>query len=101
MVRGLKSEVQIASPAAQVDAADDQLFVASGHQCVYFLNDLRQRQGTAVAADTGDHTERAAVIAPVLDFEVGPRRGVLMTVGGLKNRGGEEFSMGEDVGDVE
>jgi hypothetical protein len=50
-----------------------------------------------MAADAGDDAEGAAIVASVLNFEVGAGAGVF--VGGFEDWGGEEFGVGEDVGD--
>ena len=65
------ASIQIASPAAEVDAADHHFAVACGHQRVHFANHLSQRQRPAVAADARDHAEGAAIVASVLHLEVG------------------------------
>ena len=92
---------QIASPAAEVDAADHDFAVACGYQRVHLANDLRQRQRPAVAADARNHAERAAVVASVLHFEVGAGAIIFVSAGGIEHGGGEQFGVGEDVGDEE
>jgi hypothetical protein len=54
-----------------------------------------------VAADAGDHAERAAVVASVLHFEVGASAvgWLRFLVCRFEDGGGEEFGVGEDVGD--
>ena len=54
-----------------------------------------------MAADAGDYAERAAVVASVLNFEVGAGTIVFASAGwvcGFEDGGGEKFGVGEDVG---
>jgi hypothetical protein len=55
---------------------------------------LIQLHGTALAADEGDHTEGAAIVAAILHFEIWP----CAFVGGVEDRRSEKFGMSENVG---
>src|SRR5580658_7919552 len=68
---GRKPALQIASPAAEINAADHDFPVACGDQRVHLANNLRQRQRPAVSAHTRDHAEGATVVTSVLHFKVG------------------------------
>ena len=53
-----------------------------------------------MATDAGDYAEGAAVVAAVLHFEVGAGAGILRKLAnGFEDGGGEQFGVGEDVGD--
>ena len=52
------------------------------------------RRRTWLNANIGNDAEGAAVVASILDFEIGA--GAL--VGGVENRRGQQFGVGEDVG---
>ena len=53
-----------------------------------------------MAADAGDDAEGAAIVASVLDFEVEAGAGVFCGIAvGFEDGSGEEFGVGEDVGD--
>ena len=58
-----------------------------------FADDLVRGEAAGFAAHERDHTERAAVVAAVLDFE--DRAGVVGFA--ALDGGGEEFGVGEDV----
>jgi len=94
-VRGLRSDLQIAPPSPKIDSTDYNFAIACFYERVYFTNNFIQLKRTALATHIGDHTERAAIIATVLHLEVGA--GTL--VGGVEDRGGKQFGVGEDVGD--
>jgi hypothetical protein len=78
--------------------------VARGYQSVHLANDLMWQERTAVAADAGDYAEGAAIVATVLNFEVRASAIVrVRSVGacGFEDGSGEEFGVGENVGDEE
>ena len=56
-----------------------------------------------MAADTGNHAEGAAIVAAVLNFEIGASAIVFVRaripVGRFEDGRGEQFGVGEDVGD--
>src|SRR6202040_971431 len=89
------SEVPVSAPSAQIDAADDQFAVTGFQQAVHFADDPVQTERTALAAHVGNHTERAAIVATVLHFEIG----TCPFIGGVEDRGSEEFGVRENVGD--
>src|SRR5579863_2392796 len=86
---------QISSPAAQVDAADDDFAVSSGDQCIHFADDSMSFERPAVPANKGNHAKGATIVAAVLHFEIGT--GAL--VGGIEDGRGQQFGVSEDVGD--
>ena len=53
-----------------------------------------------MATDAGDYAEGTAVVASILHFEVGTSA-VLKMVGGFEDGRGQQFGVGEDVGDEE
>jgi hypothetical protein len=76
--------------------------VACGYESVHLANDLIWRERTALAADAGDYAEGAAIVATVLNFEVGASASVRVRSGrvcGFEDGSGEEFGVGENVGD--
>ena len=87
---------EVAAPAAQVDAAQDHLAItaASSRTCSHHLFG---RRAAAAAAHEGDDAERAAVVAAVLDLQVGARA----VAGGVFDRRGEEIALREDIADVD
>ena len=87
--------MRITAPAAQIDSGNDHFAIAGGDQRLNFADDFSQGQRAALASNVGDHAEGAAVVAAVLHFQVGT--GAL--VGGVEDRGGLQFGVGEDVGD--
>jgi hypothetical protein len=63
---------------------------------------LMWRERTALAADAGDYAEGAAIVASVLNFEVRASAIVRARSGGVcgfEDVRGEEFGVGENVGD--
>jgi hypothetical protein len=78
--------------------------VACGYESVHLANDLMWRERTALAADAGDYAEGAAIVATVLNFEVRASAIVRVRSGGVcgfEDGSGEEFGVGENVGDEE
>ncbi len=90
----LRAAGQVPSPPAQVDSGNYHFAIACAHQRFDFANHFVQRQRAALSADVGNHAERAAVVAAVLHLQVGTSA----LVGGVEDRRGLEFGMGEDVG---
>ena len=64
-------EGEIAAPAAEVDAGEDELVTAGGEEAVDLGEDLVEGQAARVTAGGWDDAEGAAVGAALLDFEVG------------------------------
>src|SRR5277367_1462289 len=95
----LKPALQIASPAAEIDSANYHFAIAGIYQRVHFADDLVHRERAALAANIRDDAERAAIVASVLHFEVGPGTLVFIWTRCLENGRCEEFGVGEDVGD--
>lgn len=62
---------QIASPASEIDTAEDDLAVVTG-EVADLGNDIGQGGTPTPTADSGDDAEGAAIAASVLDLEVGP-----------------------------
>ena len=85
-----------AAPAAQVDAAQHYLAVPR-RQRAHLFHSLRGRHAAAAPAHERDDAERAAVVAAVLDFQVGAGA----VARGIFDRGGEEFALGEDIAHVD
>src|SRR5271157_3513927 len=92
-VRGLGFEVS--SPSPEIDAAEDDFAVTRIHQRADFAEDAVYFQRAALATDVGNYAEGTAVIASVLDFQVGA--GALISR--VEDGSGQEFGVGEDVGD--
>ena len=94
-VQGLAPEVQIPSPSAEIDPADNDLPIPRSHQRVDFADDPLGIQRAALAANIRDHAKRAAIVAAVLNLEIGARA----FVSGIEHGSSQQFSVGEDVGD--
>ncbi len=87
---------RLAAPAAQVDAAQHDLAIAPA-QAAHLLDHLLRRRAAAAPAHERNDAERAAVVAAVLDLQIGARavaRGVL-------HRRGEEIVLRENIADVD
>src|SRR5580700_7066953 len=86
---------RFAPPAAETDAGEHHLAIACC-EMAHLFHDLVGRGAAAASAHEGNDAERAAVIAAILDLEVGPR-----TMGGRAfHRRGEEFVLIENIADV-
>ena len=59
---------QVAAPGAEVDAAEDDLFVAGGGEASDFSDHLVGRHAAALAAHKWDDAIRTAEIAAILNF---------------------------------
>jgi len=92
-VGGLRSEVS--SPAAEIDPAEDDFAIAGVDQRVHLANDPIGRKRTALTADVGNHAEGTAVVAAVLNFQVGAGA----FIGGIEDGSSQEFGVSEDIGD--
>jgi hypothetical protein len=93
----LAARAPLAAPAAEVDTSENDFGIAGGGEALGFSDDPVRGGGAGFAADAGDNAKGAAVIAAVLDLEVGAG-----TVSGRAFDGGvEEFVLGEDVADVD
>ena len=86
---------EIAAPGTEVDAAEDDLFVACGRKIADFGDDGCGREAAAFSANERDDAECAAVVATVLDFESGA--GVVGFA--TEDRGDEDVVLIEDVAD--
>jgi len=62
---------KITAPGAEIDAAQNDFFVAGIGEAANFVEDGFRCQATAFSADNGDDAEAAAVVAAVLDFQNG------------------------------
>ncbi len=61
---------QIASPLAEVDAAQHQFLVAIGHQLIDVAQHFSQRKRATASAHKRNHAERTAIVAAILHLEV-------------------------------
>ncbi len=82
---------EIAAVGAEVDAAEDDFFVAGVGEMTDFLDDFVGREAAAFAADEGDDAVGAAAVAAVLNFQ----RGASGVGFAAENWRGEEFGSGE------
>ena len=87
---------QIAPPPAEIDPGNHHLAIACVNQLLDFMQHFVKIQRPAVAAHRRNDAERAAVVAAILNFEIGT--GAL--VRGIEYRRGQQFSVSEDVGNV-
>ena len=87
-LRGL----EVASPAAEVDARQDQLFSALIDEAADIVEAGGEGDGARGPAGGGDDAEGAAIAASILHFEVGAG---LVGVGGEGERG--QLGVGEGV----
>ena len=62
---------EIASPGAEIDAAENDFFVAGAREAADFVEDGFGREAAASSADEGDNAEGAAVVAAILNFQGG------------------------------
>ena len=85
--------LQVPAPAPQIDARDHHLAIARLDQLAHLAQYFFPGQRPAAPAHRRNHAERAAVVAAILHFEVGPRA---LRAGG-KHRRGEQLGMREDV----
>ena len=88
------SAVQVSAPTAQIDSADHDFAISAVHERVDLANDAIHFERAALPADVGNDTEGAAVVASILYFEVRARA----LVGGIEDRRGQQFRVGENVG---
>ncbi len=84
-----------ASPAAEIDPAQHYFAIALG-QMPHLRNNLIGGSAAASSAHEWNDAERAAVIAAVLDLEVGARA----IAGRVFHRGGEKIVLRENITDV-
>ena len=84
---------QVPAPAPQINARDHHLAIARLDQLAHLAQYFFPGQRPAASAHRRNHAERAAVVAAILHFEVGPRA---LRAGG-KYRRSEQLGMGEDV----
>src|SRR6202042_2848814 len=84
---------------AEVDATDHQFAIACFDQRIYFAQDFLQRQRSAVAAHVGDYAEGTAVVASILNFEVGSGSLAVMSIAErIEYRSGQQFGVSENIG---
>jgi hypothetical protein len=93
-VRQAHAAPWLAAPAAQVDATQDYFAIAAA-EAAHLLDHLVRRRAAAAPPDERNDAERAAVIAAVLDLQVGARA----VAGGVLHRRGEEVVLREDIAD--
>ncbi len=94
-VRGLRSEVQVPSPPPQINSADHHFAIARLDQPIHFANDAVRLQRSALPTHERDHAKRAAIVAPILNLEVGSSA----LVGGVEDGSSQQLSMRENIGD--
>ena len=87
MRRGPPAEV--ASPAAHVDAGEDQFPAAGGDESADLAEDAFFRKAARAAAGLGNDAETAAVAAALLDLQVGAGLGSGNDLGFFKKGVGE------------
>ena len=68
---GLRME--IAAPAAEIDAREHEFLAASGDESLNLAHDYCVGQTVGRPSREGNHAKRAAVAAALLDLQVGPR----------------------------
>ena len=90
---------EVASPASEINAGDDGLFVSGFDELIHLGDGGVERQRTALATHKRDHAEAATVVAAVLNFEIRPRPNIA-TIWSIKDRSGEKFGVREDVADI-
>src|SRR5258708_5416381 len=86
------ASVQIATPAAQVDSAQHYFAILRGQRAHLFDNSIGRRTAAAPAHERDD-TERAAVVAAILNLEVGTRA----IAERVFHRSGKKFALLENV----
>ena len=84
--------LEVASPAAEVDSRQDQLFSTLIDEAADIVEAGGERDGARGPAGGGDDAEGAAIAASILHFEVGAG---LVGVGGEGERG--QLGVGEGV----
>ena len=93
---------QIASPASEVDAADYDFAIARGYEGIHLANDLRMQAANGFARGRWESRRRNSDCRsrPALSGWAGCDRGVRTEgVSRFEDRRGEQFGVGEDVGD--
>src|ERR1039457_7579203 len=83
---------RLSAPPPQIDAAQHDLAIAPG-QAANLIHNLFHRSAAAAAAHEGDDTKRTAVIASVLNLQVGPGA----VASRVLHRRREEVVLREDV----
>src|SRR5689334_14244257 len=85
----LKPEMwlKVTSQADKVNAAEHQLSIARDDQRISFFYHPFQIHGPALSMKAGNNEERAAVVASILHFQVGP--GLFCNAFAGKDRGGD------------
>src|ERR1043165_1443312 len=87
--------LEVAAPAAQVDAAEHDLAIAGGDQRVGFFDHALQLHRAALAANAGNDAERTTVVAAILDFQIGARFFSDRIAG--ENRSCDQLRVGKDI----
>jgi hypothetical protein len=70
-IEEMRSRGEIAAPGAEIDAAQHDFAEARGSEAVQLSDDGTGREAAAFAANKGNHAERAAGVATILDFQSG------------------------------
>src|SRR5712671_3041704 len=86
----------LSAPAPQVDSAEHN-FLVSPRQAAYLLQHLAQRRAAAAAAHIGNNAKGTAIVAAVLNFQVGARA----VARGLAYRRGEKIVLREDIANLD
>ncbi len=87
---------RLAAPAAQVDAAQHDFAIAP-RQPAHLFHHLVGRGAAAAAAHERDDAEGAAVVAAVLNLQIGAGA----VAGGIFHGRGEKIALGEDIAHVD
>ena len=95
-VRQAQGTTRFPAPSPQVDAAQHDLAIPLGEPA-HLRHHLPGRRAAAAPAHERNDAERAAVVAPVLDLEVGPRA----VPGRVFHRRGEKIVLRENVAHVD
>src|SRR5947209_7656025 len=91
--------IEIASPATQIDATQNQLGESCADELFGFGEDTVGGKGTALSADVWDHAEGTAVVTSILNFKIGA--GAVRKIGELRSlvehRGSQYLAVREDI----
>ena len=87
---------RLPAPAAQVDAAEHDFAIAP-RQAADLLDHLLRRSAAAAAAHERNDAERAAIVAAVLDLQIGAGA----VAGRVFHRRGKKIVLREDIADVD
>lgn len=93
----LAAGAPLAAPAAKVDTGENDFGIAGGGEALGFGDNPIRGSGAGLSADARDDAKGAAIVAAVLDLEVGAGT----VASGALDGGIEEFALGEDIADVD